>query len=315
MALSDVDSPAPEGAAAPRGRRAARAYDFSTPEVLDRNRLRSLRLVVDNFSRLASRNLSADLRCPAELEVLDMSELTWEELAQESLDATCMLLFGLDPLPGRATLHLPAELAMAIVDLRMGGDGRGTLPDRPLSDIDVELLTDTFAHALEQLVTAFAPVSTLTLGDIQVEATAQIVQVFRAADRCIAAPIELRIGESDPMVHRFHLAFPVTTLRPLVASLGQSADRRRARADDGSRRVVSDRLLEVPVELSVRFRPTWLSSGEVLGLAVGDVINLHHEQTRPLEIVVEDVPYGYARPAERGRRIACTVVEMEEESQ
>src|SRR5579884_1218252 len=162
-----------------------RPYDFRTPEVLDRNRLRSLGLVLENFTRLASRRLSVDPHVPAEMVVTDMSEIVWEELAGAH-DPYCMVLFGLSPLPGRALLHLPTELAMAIVDLRMGGSGAGSYPARPLSDIDVELLTDVMGGALEQLAAAFGHLAAVSLGGMQVDSTAQLLQVVRASDSCLA---------------------------------------------------------------------------------------------------------------------------------
>ena len=289
-----------------------RPYDFRTPEVLDRNRLRSLGLVLENFSRLASRRLSTDLHLPAELVVTDTREVIWDELADRE-DPYCMVLFGLSPLPGRAILHLPVELAMAIVDLRMGGDGGGGYPVRPLSDIDVELLTDVMSAALEQLATAFSHVAGVAFNGLQVESTAQLLQVVRPSDTCLAVRIEVRLGEDASFVRACNLGLPLTMLRPLMRALLHVGDGNARGAADGHD-PAGERLLEAPVEVVARFHPTALSSSEILGLQVGDVINLHHPCELPLEVAVEDVVYLSALPMERARRIACTVVEHQEES-
>lgn len=288
-----------------------RVYDFRTPEVLDRNRLRSVRLVIDNFIRLAGRSLSADLRTPVELTVNDVREMIWDELAATRDDASCLAFFGLSPLPGRGLFYLPLELAMSVVDLRLGGDGMGHMPQRTLTDIDCELLGDVVGGAVDQLVAAFGPVADLSAGAVQVEATAQLLQVVRASDSCLAMGLDVAIGEGGRIRGSFHVAFPLTTLRPLMASLGQLGEG-HGRPSDSQREAVADRLQDVTVDVCVRFTPTWLSSAEILGLAPGDVIHLHHPQDRPLEVALEGVPYLAARMVERGRRVACTVVDTEE---
>ena len=290
-----------------------RRYDFRTPEVLDRNRLRSMALVLENFSRLASRRLSADLHVPVELVVTDTREVIWEELAGAH-EPYCMVLFGLAPLPGRALVHLPIELAMAIVDLRMGGEGIGGYPVRPLSDIDVELLTDVMTGALEQLAAAFGHLSAVSFGGLQVESTAQLLQVVRPSDSCLAIRFDVRIGEDAGLIRECSLGLPLTMLRPLMRALLHVGDGHgRPHADDG-RNPAGERLLDPPVELAVRFQPKSLNSREILGLQVGDVINLHHPCALPLEVAVEDVVYLSAVPMERARRIACTVVDPEEQT-
>ena len=290
-----------------------RRYDFRTPEVLDRNRLRSLGLVLENFSRLASRRLSVDLHVPVELVVTDTREMVWEELA-DAHDPYCMVLFGLNPLPGRALLHLPTELAMAIVDLRMGGTGTGSYPTRPLSDIDVELLTDVMGGALEQLAAAFGHLAAVSLGGMQVESTAQLLQVVRASDSCLAVRLEVRMGEDASLTRTCSLGLPLTTLRPLMRALLYMGDGHGRGSADGVHSAAQERLLDPLVDVAVRFQPKSLSSQDILGLQVGDVINLHHPCDLPLEVAVEDVVYLAALPMERARRIACTVVDPEEQT-
>ncbi|HET9732149.1 MAG TPA: flagellar motor switch protein FliM [Acidimicrobiales bacterium] len=289
-----------------------RLYDFRTPEVLDRNRLRSLALVLDNFTRLASRRLSADLRVPVELLVTDTREVIWDELSDQA-DPYCMVLFGLSPLPGRALLHLPVELAMILVDLRMGGLGDGEYPARPLSDIDIELLTDVMGGVLEQLAIAFGPVAPLSFGGLQVESTAQLLQVVRPSDSCLAVRLQMRFGESGEVVRSCSVGLPLTMLRPLMRALlnvgeGNTSDQ----ANGAAAGPASQRLLDPPVDVTIRFGPTALSSRELLDLRLGDVINLHHPCDVPLEVAVENVVYLRARPVERARRIACTIVQPQE---
>jgi flagellar motor switch protein FliM len=52
----------------------------------------------------------------------------------------------------------------------------------------------------------------------------------------------------------------------------------------------------------------------VVGLAVGDVLPLQHPATRPLDVVVDGVVLARAAVGSQGSRLACRVVDVEEEN-
>jgi flagellar motor switch protein FliM len=73
-------------------------------------------------------------------------------------------------------------------------------------------------------------------------------------------------------------------------------------------------LLEASVELSLQFAPLTMTSDQILSLAIGDVILLHHPTDRPLALSASGVAVVGAVAGRRGRRLACRVVDSPKES-
>ena len=67
----------PEDAPTPQRRRRMRAVDFTRPTKFTSEQERRLKRALEAFCRTASTRLSAELRVPLELEVINSTQLTW----------------------------------------------------------------------------------------------------------------------------------------------------------------------------------------------------------------------------------------------
>ena len=63
----------------------------------------------------------------------------------------------------------------------------------------------------------------------------------------------------------------------------------------------------------MRFDAVALTSAEIVGLQVGDIVPLDHPIEQPVTITVDDVPCNKAVTGRRGKRLACLVVDAAEE--
>jgi flagellar motor switch protein FliM len=74
-------------------------------------------------------------------------------------------------------------------------------------------------------------------------------------------------------------------------------------------------LSDVSVELSVSFDHVELTSTEIIGLRVGDVVPLSHPVSKPVTVSVDGVDCYDAVTGRRGKRLACVIVGTHEERQ
>ena len=107
-----------------------RVHDFRMPKTLDRNHLRGLQVLYETLAHRASGLLTNRLRTPVTLTLGEFEQHTWGEYAGQLPEPTCLFAATMAPLQGRAVLHVPLPLAMTVVDLRMGGKGKRSLPGR-----------------------------------------------------------------------------------------------------------------------------------------------------------------------------------------
>ncbi len=314
-----VDAPPatrPDGVAAPGGdavggdhHPSVRPYDFRLPEALDRAQVRGLRALLEVLAHRGGGVLTTRLRAPVTLELGELEQCSWAEYSGTLPEPTCLFATTLPPLSGRLVLHLPVELALVAVDLRMGGTGKGEHPERALTEVEQRLVATVADDLFDELPAVLAPLATLQVGSAVQVASVQFLPPVRPTDMYLLAPLTLELGEDTTF--RFDLCFPFTILHPLADALSAQAAEDDERAPEVSE-VVARRLLDSPVDVRVRFPSTTLTPADVLHLAEGDVIGLPYVQGAPLSLVVGEQHHLDVLPTTSGKRLACVVIDPEE---
>jgi flagellar motor switch protein FliM len=159
---------------------------------------------------------------------------------------------------------------------------------------------------LAELADAFAHITPLLPVLDGVEYNPQLAQAAAGSETVMVATYSMRIGSREPdatLVLPFS-AFAASLNNAASPQLSDSAKHKRQRAAEA----LKERLAEVPVDVSVRFNPLEVPSGDLLSLAVGDVLLLRHAQDSPLEVTTNDVIFAHALPSNHRRRLAAEIV-------
>ncbi|MDA8026361.1 MAG: FliM/FliN family flagellar motor switch protein [Actinomycetota bacterium] len=291
-------------------KRTPRSFDFRKPKSLERNQLRSLQMVLESFLRAASSVLTANMRIPFRLTIGELEQKPWEEVISLLEDPASIAVFSLPPLPSKALWHMPLELSMRLIDMRLGGNGKGDIPKRPLSDLERVIIKNLTEDMLAQIVPAFAPITSITLGGVNLEASTQFVQLVSLSEMCVLAQIEISASNEQPISTAICLPFPL--LRPITEILNNRANPIEDEVDHTLSHNIEKRLYDVPVEVTVEFEPTLLTSREIVSLSPGDVVRLSHRKGQPLRVRVDSTELYLAQPTQVGKRVACVLVEPEE---
>jgi flagellar motor switch protein FliM len=104
-----------------------------------------------------------------------------------------------------------------------------------------------------------------------------------------------------PALQRFH--------EQTAMGAGERAARQAARD------LLTNRLHEVPVDVTVVFAPIRLRSDQLLDLRPGDVVPLEHAVDTPLAVTTAGEVFGRAVATKRGHRLACQVVAADDATQ
>ena len=290
-------------------RRTVRPYDFRMPETLDRSQVRGLRVLLEVLAHRGGGVLTTRLRAPVNLVLGDLEQCSWAEYSATLPEPTCLFAVVLPPLTGRLVLHLPVELALVAVDLRMGGPGKATAGGRALTEVEQRLVATVADDLFNELPAIFAPLAALQVGSAVQVSSVQFLPPVRPTDMYLLAPVTLELGEDAS--YRFDLCFPFSILHPLADALSAQAaedDLPATRASEA----VARRLLDTPVDVRVRFPSTTLTPADVLHLAPGDVIDLPYDHGAPLALVAGEQHHLDVLPTTSGKRLACVVIDPEE---
>jgi flagellar motor switch protein FliM len=287
-------------------------YDFRRPMKLSREHLRTLQIAFETFGRQSTTVMTSALRAVCQVNLASVEQLTYNEYVELLSDParpthTHMTLFSLEPVQHKAVLEMPITAAMACVDHMLGGPGGIDQPERPLSEIEATVFASLTERLLAEVRYAFSTLVPVEPVVLAVEYSPQLAQAAAASDPMIVATFDLHQGDVD---HVVTVALPFTDLLPYLNASGAAgavSERERAARQEASARLAQG-FQEVPVDVSIRFRPTAANPTELADLAVGDVIRLQHPAEAPLDVTAADVLFAHATPGNQGKRLACRVV-------
>lgn len=271
-------------------------YDFKRPERVGKEQIRALQSMHEGFSRNFAVGLSALLRSIAEVKLTSVDQLTYSEFIFSLENPSCFNLLRAEPLEGNLILDINPSILYPIIDRLLGGGKEASqAARRPLTEIELRLvrrITDLF---LSELRSAWENVIELELSVDRVESNPQLVQIVPPNEVVILISFELTLGDLRGMLN---LCIPYNTIErvsnKLTSNTWVSTPGKDTSPD--SQESIKHRLRRSLVEVVVELAKTNISTGDLLGLRVGDIIATEQDANDPLSVTIEGVPTYYARP-------------------
>ncbi len=279
-------------------------YDFKRPERVSKEQMRAFQALHDGFSREFGATLSGMLRTIVEVKLISVDQLTYSEFVFSLENPTCFNLLWSAGLEGNIILDLNPSIIFPIFDRLLGG-GRTQhthYPSRPLTDIELKLLTRITDQAISGLEKAWSNLCKLDLSVTQVESNPQLIQIVPPNEVIVLISFEVTMGEMRGIMN---LCMPFNTIEPLSGKLSSdtwSSYTKRA-VDPVQKLNLESGIKQAKVEMIVQLAATKLTSAEFRGLAVGDIIMTEQPVEGGLSISVEGRPMFFGSPgAYKGRK-------------
>jgi flagellar motor switch protein FliM len=296
-----------------RGKANVQPFDFRRPSKFSRDHVRAFQMVHETFARQFSTVLATTLRAVAHCSVSSVDQLTYDEYIRSLPNPSFMVILSLNPLPGAAVLQLPLPITFAAIDRLLGGSGDALSPKRPLTEIESNLMRTLIDRALRELEYAYESLQHIQAEVVQQEFNPQFAQIAAPSDMALAVSFETRIGEKRGTSS---ICIPYATMQPVLEHLASQSLFHGGAGYDLLEwaQLLENAVSDVPVELSLSFDHVELTSAEIIGLRVGDVVPLNHSVTKPVTVSVDGIPCYTAVTGRRGKRLACLIVGQHEES-
>ncbi len=258
--------------------------------------MRALQTLHEGFGRNFGAALSALLRSIVEVKLTSVDQLTYSEFVFSLENPTCFNLLKAEPLEGNLILDINPSILYPIIDRLLGG-GRegGPLARRPLTEIELRLVSRITALFLDELRHAWENVLELKFEVVQVESNPQLVQIVPPNEVVVVISFELTIGDLRGMMN---LCIPYNSIERIGGQLSANSwvayGRRQATPETIQQ--ISRAACASLVQLNVRLAQTRIGTGELIGLRVGDIITTQKDVHSPLVVSVEGIPKFRARP-------------------
>ena len=100
-----------------------RLYEFKRAVRFSKDHIRSLTRIHENFARYLTTYFSAQLRTFVQINVVQVEQLPYDEFIRSIPKMTILNIFEAEPLEGRMVLEVHPNVAYAMLDRMLGGQG------------------------------------------------------------------------------------------------------------------------------------------------------------------------------------------------
>jgi flagellar motor switch protein FliM len=273
-------------------------YDFKRPERVGKEQMKALQTLHEGFGRKFAAGLSAMLRTIVEVKLTSVDQLTYSEFIFSLDNPTCFNLLRADPLEGNLILDINQSILYPMIDRMLGG-GRepSSITRRPLTEIELRLVSRITNLFLDELKHAWENVLELELRVVQVESNPQLIQIVPPNEVVVVVCFEVALIEVRGIVN---LCIPYNAIERISGKLASNSwvTYGRRQATPQSIEKISKTIRDMKVGMKVKLGKARIKMNELMQLRVGDVICTEKNINDPLLVSVEGIPKYLAKPGQ-----------------
>jgi len=196
--------------------RKIRIYNFKRPDKFFKEQIRTLSIIHENFARLTTYSLSAQLRYKAQVHVASVDQLTYEEFIRTVPTPTTMAIINMDSLNGNVIMEIDPAVSFTIIDRICGGSGYGSKYRHELTDIEQSIMESIVDRMLDNMREAWAMVSDLRPRLNQINTDPQFTWIVPLNELVILVSMDAKIGDVEGMIN---ICIPYLSIKPIIDKL------------------------------------------------------------------------------------------------
>src|SRR5699024_2819667 len=128
-----------------------RVYDFKRALRFSKDQVRSMSRIHENYARLLTTFFSSQLRTYINITVTSVDQVPYEEFIRSIPEITVLHVYSMKPLEGTLIIEVNPNIASALLDRILGGQGVSSSQKDELTEIEKTLLTQFFERSIHNL--------------------------------------------------------------------------------------------------------------------------------------------------------------------
>ena len=281
-----------------------RGYDLTSQDKVVHGRLPTLEMIGEKFARQYRVELQQLLRFGIEVGAGGVQVLKFSDYVQSLFVPTSLTLARISPFNGASLIVMDAKLVYRLVDRLFGGSGAQVDADArdftPTEQRVIELLQDALGEIYRDAWSDVMPVSVQTIGR---EINPSLLNQFSAEQIMMVTTFRL---EMDAGGGELHIAIPYDSLEPFKDLLDSRLRVEGEKEDDSWGRELELGLLDTEVNLHCEIATKRMALRDLLGLNVGDVLEVDMPELHVVE--ANHVPFFQGKLVESRGSLAFEYV-------
>ncbi|WP_257350041.1 flagellar motor switch protein FliM [Pseudalkalibacillus decolorationis] len=285
-----------------------RVYDFKRALRFSKDQVRSLTRIHENYARLLTTFFSAQLRTYVQISVASVDQLPYEEFIRSIPKMTILNLFEAPPLEGRLLIEINPNIAYAMLDRVLGGQGMGMNKVDRLTEIEIRIMNQLFERALDSFGEAWNTIVEIEPNMVDFEVNPQFLQMVSPNETVVVISLTTTIGETSGMIN---ICLPHVVLEPIIPKLSVHhwmQKKQKTRLPEEIEKLES-RVKKAQLPLSAELGQCQISIQEFLSMTVHDVLELDQKIKNPLSISVQGKKKFLGQPGKLKNRMAIQILD------
>ena len=284
-------------------------YDFRSPQKFSKDHIRTLELIHDNYARIISNFLTAQLRKNVKVKIETVEQITYEEFIHSIPNPTIMTMFRMPPLTGTILFETNPQFSFQIIDVLLGGTGERNTVSKEFSDIDKNIMMQITSGMISNLKLAWEDILSVEPEVESLETNPAINQTLAPNEPVALVTFSVEMGKSNTFIN---ICIPYLSIEKVLDKLVVQYwfQNEKDVLGDEVREKIEEGLNPVEIEMSAELGCTHLTIDDFLNLSRGDIIRLDNKCTNPIKIYVEDQECYYARPGITGKNLGVAVLDI-----
>jgi flagellar motor switch protein FliM len=279
-----------------------KVYDFKRAMRYSKEQLRSITRIHENFTRLLTSYLSTQLRTFVQIEIDLVDQVNYQEFIASIPSRTILSVFNVKPMDGKMVMEMNPQVAYAILERLLGGQGDPSTRNGTLTEIETVLMQKIFARVSDMYQDVWKSIENIKVNWEAIEANPQFVQISAPNDTVIVIALSTTIGE---ITDRMTLCLPHLIVEPMLPKLSTHQWlSSMAKTNVPQQDKLKQNLDTVSVPVIAELGRATLAVADLFNLQIGDVIGI---ETGKLQVKVDHLTRFLGNPGLQKGRYAVQI--------
>ncbi|MFQ5649186.1 MAG: flagellar motor switch protein FliM [bacterium] len=286
-------------------------YNFRKQKKFNKGDFVLLESIHKKFLRNVEVTLTNVLSTPIMASLAAATELSYSDCMDSFSSPTCIYILNVNQSLGKFIMEIDPNFAFFVIDKILGGNSKDVhTMERELSLIEEKIMHRVVNFMNQDLMDAWERVEKLHIEVDAFYAQPDYVQVLSNTETVILVSMDVR--SSDKTLGYVNLCLPSNILEALVLQYDKTAERAQRSVEHTStdRMSIEYHVRRSILPLRVILGETKMKVNDLLNLDAGDVIYLHSEVNKPIDVYVGDLKLYRALPVKKENSVAIKISDI-----
>lgn len=286
-----------------------RVFDFKRPSKFAKDQLKTLNIIHENYSRLATNFLTAYLRTLVQVDVIAVDALPYGDFSNSLTNPDVMAIIDFSPLSGSIIFELSPTIAFCCIDRILGGRGSMSQEIRDFTEIESALIERMITQLLNIYRTPWENVIDICPRLDKTETNPQFAQIISPNEMIALVTFNVKVAEAEGMMN---ICIPYIVVEPIMSKLTTKFWYSRIEKEPiaNAQEMLEHKLQYTYVPVRGLLGKTVISVGELLELSSGDVLPLNRGVSDEVDVYVGELLKFKARPGVVRKKSALKVTQV-----